>query len=378
MTRRVSVFAIVGSAGFILQLAVVAFLTLILGWPMAPATVLGVEFAVIHNFFWHERWTWADRAGDRSAVLERLVWFHLTTGATSIIGNVVIAALAAQWLHVGAVSANVVAVGIMSLANYLIADRWVFRRKLAAAVVAALVVGPASAHAAELNPQTIAAWSRYVAAAEAGLRADASNAGESEPVGRATGVEGGTVHEWRGSVFIAGITVAQLVEALTNPGTPPPQEDVIESRVLARHGDSLRVYLKLVRSAIMTVTYDTEHDVTFVRHSPLLATSRSVATKIVETGGEDHGFLWRLNSYWRYRQVKGGVQVDVVSLSLSRRVPSLAAPIVGPLVNRIARESMMRTLKAVRRFGEGLARSGGAYTKVGAAFASETTLPRGR
>jgi hypothetical protein len=269
----------------------------------------------------------------------------------------VLVTLATQLLDVGAVTANVIGVGIMSLANYLIADRWVFRRKLAAAMVAMLLVGPASARAAEPKPETIAAWSQYVAATEAGLRGHARSVAESEPVGRSTGIEGGTVHDWRGSVFIAGITVAQLIEALTNPGTPPPQEDVVESRVLARHGDSLRVYLKLVRSAIITVTYDTEHDVTFVRHGPLLATSRSVATKIVETAGEDHGFLWRLNSYWRYRQVRDGVQVDVLSLSLSRGVPSLARPVVGPVVNRIARESMTRTLKALGRFGERLARS---------------------
>ena len=52
------------------------------------------------------------------------------------------------------------------------------------------------------------------------------------------------------------------------PGTPPPQEDVLESRVLARTDNRLRVYLKLSRSAIVTVVYDTEHDVTFTRHSP--------------------------------------------------------------------------------------------------------------
>jgi putative flippase GtrA len=358
MMPRITVFAIVGAAGFILQLAVVAFLTLVLEWPSAAATALGVESAVIHNFLWHERWTWGDRAGDRSAGLHRLVRFHLTTGATSIIGNVVVVTLAAGLLDVGAVTANVISVGIMSLANFLIADRWVFPRKLAAAVVVTLVVATASARAAELQPETLAAWSRHVAATEARLRPGAHTVRDSEPVGRATGIPGGTVHEWRGSVFIAGITVAQLVEGLTNPGTPPPQEDVIESRVLARQGDSLKVYLKVVRSAIITVTYDTEHDVTFVRHGPLLATSQSVATRIVETAGEDHGFLWRLNSYWRYRQVEGGVQVDVVSLSLSRAVPSLVKPVVGPLVNRIARESMTRTLDAVRKFGERLARAG--------------------
>src|SRR5258705_11624026 len=95
------------------------------------------------------------------------------------------------------------------------------------------------------------------------------------------------------------------------------EEGVAESRVLERQGDSLRMYLKLVRRVVVTVTYDTEHDVQYVRRSPEFATSRSVATKIVETGGSDRGFLWRLNSYWRYRQGGNDGQVDVLLLSLS-------------------------------------------------------------
>jgi len=119
--------------------------------------------------------------------------------------------------------------------------------------------------------------------------------------------------------------------------------------MLERHGDSLRMYLKLVRRAIVTVTYDSEHDVQYVRRSPTFATSRSVATRIAETGGSDRGFLWRLNSYWRYRQVGSDVQVDVMSLSLSRDIPWVVRPIAGPIIGRIGRESMNRTLETVRR-----------------------------
>ena len=100
----------------------------------------------------------------------------------------------------------------------------------------------------------------------------------------------------------------------------------------------------------MTVSYDTEHEMTFTRLTPALATARSVATRIEEVGGGDHGFLWRLNSYWRYEQVGSGVLVSVESLTLSRDVPLLVKPIVGRLVPRIARESMVRTLEALERF----------------------------
>jgi hypothetical protein len=136
------------------------------------------------------------------------------------------------------------------------------------------------------------------------------------------------------------------------PGTPPPQEDVLESRVLARTDNTLRVYLKLARTAVVTVVYDTEHQVTFTRYSPTMVTSRSVSTRIAECDGGDRGFLWRLNSYWRYTQVGGDVRVDLESLSLSRAIPRVARPVARPIIDRIARESLLRTLDSVKRFLE--------------------------
>jgi hypothetical protein len=80
----------------------------------------------------------------------------------------------------------------------------------------------------------------------------------------------------------------------------------------------------------------------------VLATARSVATSIRETGGRDRGFLWRLNSYWRYRQVAGGVVVELESITLSRSIPGVIRPIAMPIVHHIARESMARTLDTFR------------------------------
>ena len=128
----------------------------------------------------------------------------------------------------------------------------------------------------------------------------------------------------------------------------------MSSRVIARGTDSLRVGIRLVRHAIVTVGYDTEHEMRFRRLTPTLATARSVATRIEQIDGGDHGFLWRLHSYWRYEEIGGGVLVELRSLTLSRSVPALVRPIAGPLVTRVARESMVRTLEALRRyFGDG-------------------------
>ena len=64
--------------------------------------------------------------------------------------------------------------------------------------------------------------------------------------------------------------------------------------------------------------------------------------------GNDHGYLWRLNSYWRYQQVPEGVIVELESLSLSRDIPFVFKPFVRPLVDRVARESIRRTLESLR------------------------------
>jgi hypothetical protein len=201
--------------------------------------------------------------------------------------------------------------------------------------------------AVELGGETIAAWNAYVA-----RNSDRPSRPGAAPRGDMIDVHGGTIYHSSGSILIRNTTVDRVVHALMYPGTPPPQEDVLESRVLARRGDSLRVYLKLARRAIVTVVYDTEHDVTFSRHSPTMATSRSVSTRIAESDGGDRGFLWRLNSYWRYTQIGRDVRVDLESLALSRSVPGVARRVARPIIDRIARESLLRTLDSVQRFLE--------------------------
>jgi hypothetical protein len=215
------------------------------------------------------------------------------------------------------------------------------------------LIAPASA--ASPAPATLEAWQQYTAAVETRVTRDRGAARSATldltADGKSVPVPAGTISDWHGSVFIRGITLDRLLRGLTNPGTPPPQADVVASRVLARSDRAVRVYIRLVRHAIVTATYDTEHEMTFTRHSPTLATARSVATRIEEVGG-DRGFLWRLQSYWRYEQQAGGVLVELDSLTLSRSVPAVVRPIAMPLVNQVARESMTRTLDALRRFFE--------------------------
>src|SRR5258706_2102532 len=338
-------FVIVGCLGFVLQLLALWALTSLAGWPWLPATAAAVELAVVHNFVWHEHWTWRDRG---EASWTRFARFNVATGLTSIAGNLVLMAILVGVMRIPAVLANTIAVGVLSVANFVASDRSVFR----SAVIACLLCAPPDA-AAAANHAPLAAWKAYAAETETRLeRTRASSARDVAPSGliadgMSLDVPGGTISHWRGSAFIPGITLNRLLNGLEYPGTPPPQEDVVSSRVIARSGDSLRVAIRLVRHAVVTVSYDTEHEMTFHRWTPALATGRSVATRIDEVGGADNGFLWRLNSYWRYEERSGGVLVELESLTLSRDMPSLLRPIAAPLLRRIARESMLRTWEAL-------------------------------
>jgi len=174
-------------------------------------------------------------------------------------------------------------------------------------------------------------------------------------------VDGGLVNHWHGVIFVPNVKLDALIANIREPGTDKhKQEDVLRSVVTSRDGDSQKVYLRLKRTKVITVYYDTDYDVKYVRLSPTRATSNSLSTRIVEVEnpgtpqekllpeGDDHGFMWRLNSYWRFEEINGGVMVEIESLTLSRQMPFLLKPIAGPIITHIARETLARTLESVR------------------------------
>jgi hypothetical protein len=170
------------------------------------------------------------------------------------------------------------------------------------------------------------------------------------------------VHHWVGAVFVRGATLPRVLDYLRGHAGRESEsfDDVVASKLIARDGDALRVYMKLRRDSVITVTYNTEHAVEYRQIGPSRASSRSVATKIAElanagtpqerekSAGDDHGFLWRLNAYWRFEQVDGGVLIECESVSLSRSVPLLLRPFVTGTVEGIARESLQKTLVSLR------------------------------
>ena len=258
---------------------------------------------------------------------------------------------------------------------------------------AALLLTPGVLAAAELTAELLQGWAAYVKATEQRIATElraargflvldfqpeneaakerrAVLAGEI-PIrkmvsygasGKEMVLSGGIAHHWRGTVFIPGAKVEEIIYRILNPtAADMEQEDVLKWKVLERGQDSLKIYLKLQRSKFVTVVYNTEHEVKVQRYGKDRASSTSVATRIAELDspnssrerekpeGRDNGFLWRMNSYWRYEQVAGGVIVELESVTLSRSVPFIFDLLIHPMIESTARESVERTLTSMRK-----------------------------
>jgi putative flippase GtrA len=126
--RRWLVFHAVGAMGVVVQMGILLTLTSGLKMGYLPATGIAVEVAVLHNFFWHERWTWAHRTWSReSSLFHRLLGFHLTNGALSIAGNLILTRFLVEELGLKYLCANALAISLCSILNFLASDRLVFR-----------------------------------------------------------------------------------------------------------------------------------------------------------------------------------------------------------------------------------------------------------
>jgi putative flippase GtrA len=116
----------VGAIGFALQLGLLALL-LHLGLHYLAATAIAVELTILHNFYWHERWTWRDRPADAPLRLRRLWRFHAANGLVSLTGNLVLMRLLVGLAGMPPLPANLLAVLACALINFTASDRLVFR-----------------------------------------------------------------------------------------------------------------------------------------------------------------------------------------------------------------------------------------------------------
>jgi putative flippase GtrA len=133
--RRWLVSCCVGGMGIAVQLSTLAALTAVVGLHYLPATGLAVEAAILHNFLWHEHWTWSDRAAqDTPGRWRRLGRFHITNGVISLCGNLVAMHLLVGTGKLNYTLANIISIALCSVLNFLASDRLVFTRRPARSV----------------------------------------------------------------------------------------------------------------------------------------------------------------------------------------------------------------------------------------------------
>ena len=174
---------------------------------------------------------------------------------------------------------------------------------------------------------------------------------------------GGMIHDWEGIVFVPGARLGEVLKLLEDYDHQAVYyaPDVERSKTESHSGDHYRVFLRFRRHKIVAVVLDTEHEVTYYRDSPTRAHSRSSAIRIAQVQdpgsaeekekapGEDDGYLWRMETWWRMEERDGGVYVQNEVVSLTRDIPTGLGWLIGPFVTSIPKETLSFTLQATRK-----------------------------
>jgi len=174
---------------------------------------------------------------------------------------------------------------------------------------------------------------------------------------------GGMIHHWTGVVFIPAAKLEDVLGVLEDYDRHSVYyaPDVERSRIETREGDHFRIFLRFRRHKVITVVLDTEHEVHYFHDAPGKAHSRSSAVRIAEvenagksderekTPGDDDGFMWRMETWWRMQERDGGVYVQSEVASLTRDIPTGLGWMIRPFVTGIPKESLTFTLEATRK-----------------------------
>jgi hypothetical protein len=254
--------------------------------------------------------------------------------------------------------------------------------------VAMTIAAGVSLVAAELQPRTVAAFDRYVRATENTLKTEqflfvdrlpparraealaqmhrgllSIEAPRTLEGGREIDVPDGLIHHWVGTAFVPGATLDQALAILQdyNRHERIYAPTVARSRLLSQDGNRYRFFLRFRLKKVITVVVNSEHDARFTRPAPDRAEGWIRSTKIAEVEnpdqagehekpiGNDGGYLWRLNTYWRLLVRDAGLYIQCESVSLSRGIPTGFGWLVGPFVTSIPRESLTFTLDTTRK-----------------------------
>jgi hypothetical protein len=236
-----------------------------------------------------------------------------------------------------------------------------------------------------LDPQTLRAFEAYIRKAEAHMKqtvrsghsflwSDASSE-RTQQLHRGqivaqfwsgpgpVKVPHGLIHDWIGAAFLPATNLKEtlaLIQDYDNHKTIYKPE-VIASKLISRHDNDFQIYLRLLKKKILTVVLDTDHEVHYRAVDQARWTCRSYTTRIAEVQNAGnpnetvlppdtgYGFLWRLNSYWRFQERDGGLYLECRAISLSRDVPFGLGWLIEPIIQKLPGESLINTLQSTRQ-----------------------------
>jgi hypothetical protein len=243
-------------------------------------------------------------------------------------------------------------------------------------VAALLVTATGQTVRAEASPAAAAAFNTYVRAVEARLAQQHASNGTFIAIANQNRLKLGRpivekltpadaappaamLHHWRGTAFAPGATAAAFEQIMRDfpayPALYAPQ--VTRATASAHNGNRYTVTVRVKQKHVLTVVMDTAYDVTFSRRDPSRGWSASRSTAIAEIADygtareralgpkDEHGFLWRLNTYWTYEERNGGLYLQIESVSLTRSIPTGLGWAVQPFVESVPRESLEFTLQ---------------------------------
>jgi len=171
---------------------------------------------------------------------------------------------------------------------------------------------------------------------------------------------GAMLHHWRGTAFAPGATAADFERLMRNFKAYPQYfaPEVERAGATEQKDGHLLAWMRVRQQHVITVVMDTDYDVTFGRLDGRHGYSISQSTRIAEIDSpgsnrdralradEEHGFLWRQNTYWSYEERDGGLAMQIESVSLTRSIPAGLGWAVRPFVESVPRESLEFTLRS--------------------------------
>jgi hypothetical protein len=173
----------------------------------------------------------------------------------------------------------------------------------------------------------------------------------------------GLVHHWAGVIFIPKATLAETVAVLRDYDNQEEiyKPDLRQAKLIERNGNESKIFEQFYSKSIITVVLNVYFAVVEKQIGSTRSQSISRSTRIAEVedfgtpeeheraDGKDHGYMWRLNSYWRMEEKDGGVYVQTESISLSRTVPVMLSWIINPLTKSIPRDVLLHLLSNTRK-----------------------------